>query len=126
MQKFLSALIAFTVFALPLCAQDDLLNMLEAEADSALADEKVLATFKTTKIVNAQSTETVKKGTLDFRITHRFGNMGAKSNGGWHTLWGFDAAENIRFSFDYGITERVQLGFGRSKTKEHLDWLIKV
>lgn len=40
-------------------------------------------------------------------------------------LWGFDNAENIRFSFDYGITDKLQAGVGRSKTKEHLDGSLK-
>jgi len=106
-------------------AQDDLMSMLQSDIKEE-KPEKVIATFKTTKIVNAQSTETVKAKTLDFRITHRFGNMGTASNGGVHTLWGFDQAENIRFSFDYGITDRIQVGIGRSKRQELIDGNFKI
>lgn len=116
---------AFFLFILgyhPLIAQEDLLFLLEKEQQK---EEKVLATFKATKVINAQTIETVKQRNLDFRITHRFGNVGSKSNGGAHTLWGFDNAENIRFSFDYGISDRLQLGVGRSKIKEHLDGSLK-
>lgn len=121
-----SLLLLFTLFqCLNIHAQDDLMSMLQNDTKEE-KPEKVIATFKTTKIVNAQSTETVKAKTLDFRITHRFGNMGTASNGGVHTLWGFDQAENIRFSFDYGITDRIQIGIGRSKRQELIDGNIKL
>lgn len=103
-------------------AQDDLLDMLEEDEGGS---EKVFATFKGIRIVNANTIETTKKKTLEFRITHRFGNMGVASNGGGHTLWGFDQASNIRFSFDYGVTDRLMIGIGRSKTNEHIDGSFK-
>jgi len=116
--------LSISFFSINLFAQEDLLLMLEEENKDKKA-EKVIATFKATKVISAQSNETVKAKTLDFRITHRFGNVGTNANGGGHTLWGFDTAENIRFSFDYGITDKLQVGIGRSKTREHLDGSIK-
>lgn len=104
-----------------LFAQDGLDDFFE-EADSV--KEKVIATFKSTHLINAETNETVKKGTTDFRITHRFGNVAGVSGGG-HTLLGLDAATNIRFSFDYGVTDRFTVGIGRSKTNEHIDGSIK-
>jgi hypothetical protein len=108
-----------------LYAQDDLLALV---ADSTMPDpgkSPVYATFKTTKIINAQSIETVKKRTMDFRITHRFGNIGGESGGGGHTMWGFDQSDDIRFSFDFGITDKLQVGVGRSKWNELLDGSVK-
>jgi hypothetical protein len=87
-------------------------------------NEKVTATFKSTKVINAQTNETLKRRLLNFHITHRFGNIGSQS-GGVHTLWGLDNATNIRFAFDYGITDRLQVGIGRSKTREHIDANVK-
>lgn len=95
------------------------------QADNPPGKDKVQATFKTFKIVNAQTIETTKKGTLDFRIIHRFGNMGVSGNGGGHTLWGFDESRDIRFSFDYGITDNFSVGVGRSKMNELLDGNLK-
>jgi hypothetical protein len=102
-------------------AQDDLLGMLQTEG----SDDAIKNTFKSTMVVNAQTNETVAKRVLDFRITHRFGNMGTAAGGGPHSLWGFDHASNIRFSFDYGITDDLQVGIGRSKMREHIDGNIK-
>ncbi len=109
---------------LPFCllAQDDLLSLV---ADSSVKpkSEKVYAMFKTTKVVNLQSIESVKFGELDFRITHRFGDIGVK--GTEHTAFGFDVASDIRFSFDYGIRDNLAIGIGRSKQKEAIDLSLK-
>lgn len=77
----------------------------------------VTATFKGLKVINAQSNETLKKKSLMFNIAHRFGDMGGYA-GGIHTLYGFDASTDIRFSFDYGITNSFQIGIGRAKGVE--------
>jgi hypothetical protein len=87
--------------------------------------ERTIATFKGSKIINVQTTETVKKGTLDFNITHNFGNIGAESNGGVHTLYGLDNISDVRIGFDFGITNDLTIGVGRSKQKELIDGLIK-
>jgi hypothetical protein len=119
-------LVFFVFFFLvtPLFGQDDLLDMLKVEE---VQDKKefVSAAFKDIKVINAQSSETTPHRVLSFNIAHRFGNVGLASNGGAHTLWGFDHAANIRFSFYYGITERLQAGIGRSKLNEHLDGSLK-
>jgi hypothetical protein len=110
----------FTIFLLQNgFAQDDLMKMLD---DASPAENtKVFATFKDTKIINAQTTETVKKRTLAFCISHRFSNV----NTGIHGFYGFDSADNIRFSFDYGITNKLMIGVGRSKMRELLDGSVK-
>lgn len=106
-------------------AQDDLLNMLEEEVEQESTSEKVTATFKAKKLINANTIETTKKKTLDVNITHRFGNMLIGKADGHHTMWGLDNATNIRISVDYGITDKLSVGVGRSKTQEHIDGNIK-
>jgi hypothetical protein len=115
--KFLPLLLLTCLFSYTVIAQDDLL-------DEAPKDEKIIATFKTTRIVNAHSIETVKKKSLDFRITHHFGDIGG-DNGGGHSLYGLDNAADIRFGFEYGVTDRFTIGFGRSKIGELLDGYLK-
>jgi len=106
-----------TFFFTYLHAQEpDLLSLVD---DTGKENEKVFATFKTTKIVNTQSIETVKKRCLDFRITHRFDNIAV--GGSAHTMWGFDNSQDIRYSFDYGITDNLTVGFARSKQNELLE-----
>ena len=106
-------------------AQDDLLKMLDSVPSGEEKHDKVTATFKTTKIISMQTPQTVGKGELDFRITHRFGSIGEKSGGGVHTLYGWDAIADVRFSFDYGITRKLQVGIARNKKYENLDGSLK-
>lgn len=121
-----SILLSFIVFcSLASFAQDDLLDMLEEEVKQETSPETVTATFKAIKLINANTIETTKKKTLEFSITHRFGNMKIGEPIGYHTYWGMDNATNIRFSFDYGLTDRISIGIGRSKTREHYDANIK-
>lgn len=122
-KKFLIALLMLPV--INVFGQDDLMNMLEEETKSDAQPEKVSATFKAIKIINANTIETTKKKTLDFRITHRFGDMKIGESEGDHSLWGLDNASNIRFSFDYGLTDKISIGIGRSKTNEHIDGNLK-
>jgi len=122
----IAACAALLALIIPARAQDDLEKMLDSmNSATPPPPEEVTATFKANKIINAHSIETVKGGTLDFRVTHRFGNIGGGSGGGAHTLWGFDNSDDIRISFDYGITDHLQVGFARSKRWENLDGSIK-
>ncbi len=120
MKKFLPALLLLFPFLL---GAQDLMNL--ADSIAGPVSTKVFATFKTSRLVNAQSTETVKTGTLDFRITHRFGNIGEASGGGVHTLYGWDAIADVRLAFDFGITNNLTLGIARNKRFENIDGYIK-
>lgn len=90
---------------------------------------KVTATFKTTKLVNLQTVEQVKRGELDFIISHRFDDAGGAA-GGLKTLYGFDNVTDIRIAFDYGINDKITVGFARSKgaylRKQILDFNAKI
>src|SRR5581483_7551442 len=76
------------------------------------------STWKDTRLVDAQTTKTVAPKVMEFRILHRFGNMGGASGGGFHTFYGFDIASDILFGFDFGITKNLQIGVQRSKAQE--------
>jgi hypothetical protein len=64
--------------------------------------------------------ETTLPGVLDFRISHRFGPI----NSGAYELWGIDQA-TIRFAFDYGITDNLSIGLGRSSYQKTYDGFVK-
>ena len=117
-------LIPFLVIGINTFAQDDMLSMLDS-ANAKKTHEKVVTTFKDAKIINAQTTETVKAGTMAFNINHRFGNIGVASNGGAHTLYGLDNVSDIRFGFDFGLTNNLTIGIGRSKQAELVDGFFK-
>lgn len=124
LSKQTNLLLGFLLISAAATAQDDMLSMLDS-AGGKKTHDKVSATFKGTKIINMQSTETVKKGTMDFTIGHRFGSMGKESGGGPHQLYGFDNSADIRIGFDFGITNNLTLGIARNKMGEMIDGLVK-
>ncbi|MGP8215979.1 MAG: DUF5777 family beta-barrel protein [Bacteroidia bacterium] len=83
------------------------------------------STWKDTRLIDAQTTKTPAPGVMIFRIMHRFGDMGQESNGGIHTLYGFDEVTDIYLGFEFGILKNLSAGFGRSKEQELLDVSIK-
>jgi len=108
-------------------AQDSLLSVLKKEMPPE--KERTIATFKSIKIINAQTNETTAKRTLDFRIAHRFGNFlsyDGNGTGGFHNFYGLDDPNfDIRIEFDYGISDRFMAGISRSKKDENLEGHLK-
>ena len=78
------------------------------------------ATFKTNRVVNGHSIETVAKREMDLKISHRFGFL----NTGPYELFGLDQA-NIRIGVDYGLTDDINIGFGRSNFEKTYDGFVK-
>jgi hypothetical protein len=94
---------------------DALLNELDP-----LPPQEVIATFKSGKIINLHTVERVAAGNLEMRISHRFGRI----DGGAYTLWGIDQA-TIRIGLDYGVSDKLAIGFGRNSYKKIYDGFFK-
>ena len=69
--------------------------------------------FLDTRGVNGHTVNTLEKKVLDFRITHRFGEIGTPQS--YRTLFGFDNSTDIRIALEYGITDKIMTGIGRCK-----------
>ncbi len=111
---FIFIVIAYTPLVY---AQDlDLLNDDVAEPVTEFA----FATFKTNRVVNGHSIETVAKKEFDFKISHRFGFL----SGGPYDLFGLDQA-TMRIGGDYGITDNLNVGIGRSTVDKTYDGFVK-
>ena len=96
----------------------DLLNLLEET--ETVEEQPVTATFKSTRLVNGHTIETRTNGILEFVISHRFGRL----NTGIDELFGLDNAA-IRFGLEYGITDRLNVGLGRSSFLKVYDGFVK-
>lgn len=110
------ALLALFPFQLTFAQDDDLLSLL---GDDETTDFST-ATFKTTRIINGHSIENNAHGVLDFKISHRFNYL----NGGAYEMFGLDGA-TIRLGLEYGVTDRLMVGFGRSSFEKTLDGFLK-
>jgi hypothetical protein len=104
--------------AFPVFSQESLLKGLE---DSLPAQVKTIAAFKSTRVINAHSMEMLAPGNMDFRILHRFGPL----NNGVKEFFGLDEA-SMRMGFDFGITDHLMIGIGRSTYRKELDGFAKV
>ncbi len=118
MRKLLYSIV-FLLISFSVMAQDDLLSMLQNEQPKRPVP--VFATFKSTRIITGQSNEHIAARHLNFVILHRFGPL----NSGPYEFFGLDQA-NIRFAFDYGITDRIQLGYARSSYAKTYDLNLKL
>lgn len=112
------ALVTIVLFAsLQIKAQDDLIGLVGEDKPKK---ELVKNAFKSTRVINGHSMEFLLPGTLDFRILHRFGQL----DQGYKNFFGLDQA-SMRLGFDYGISNHLMLGVGRSTYKKELDGYIK-
>lgn len=112
-----TAILLALMFTTPLHAQEDLLGLLgEEDAGPTYTN----ASFKTTRVINGHSLENTAHGVLDFKISHRFGVL----SGGYDNFFGLDDAE-MRLGFDYGLTDRLMIGVGRSGYQKTVDGFTK-
>ena len=110
---FLFSLISFGLFA-----QDDLMNLLNKDTPKEI--NYTTATFKSTRIMNGHSIERMPEGQLDVRISHRFGTL----NSGAYNFFGLDQS-NIHLGLEYGITNWLMVGVGRSEFEKTYDGFAK-
>jgi hypothetical protein len=118
--KFMfSAVCMMCFYCLPLYAQDDAWSALDSLEEGA--DGFASATFKGTRLVNFQTIEVAGKRTLDFRISHRFGELSSGS----YNLYGIDGPANIRLGLEYSYEGRFMAGIGRSSYQKQFDGFLK-
>lgn len=104
---------------IPLSGQD--LDSMLMELESPPERVYALSTFRSTRLVLGQSSETPVYGDLTFIISHRFGNI----QGGLYDFFGMDQAYN-RLGFEYGINDRIGLSVGRNSFEKMYDGAFKV
>ncbi|HPF90770.1 MAG: hypothetical protein H6590_04310 [Flavobacteriales bacterium] len=111
------ALLAAALCCTPVFGQEDLLDLLGEEETGPVYTN---ASFKTTRVINGHSLENTAHGVLDFRISHRFGFL----SGGVNEFFGLDNAD-VRLGLDYGVTDRLMVGIGRSGFQKTVDGFAK-
>ena len=105
------------IVSLSAWGQDDLLSLLGDEEE---VTNYATASFKTNRVINLHSLESTSGGVMDFKISHRFGTL----NRGAYELFGLDNA-TMRLGLDFGITDRLTIGGGRSNFEKTYDTFVK-
>lgn len=87
--------------------------------------ELVTNTFSWSQVINAQSIEVVpRKRSFSFMIQHRFGAFGMDEQA-YKQFFGLDLPANIRFGFQYAVSDRIHLEAGRTKNGKMVDLAVK-
>ncbi len=128
--KILYSLLFAVLISTTLKAQDDLSTLFK---DDKKSNDPISATFKTSRLNMGHSVEVVGKHQLDVRISHVFGTIHNSavntSSNDIHQFYGLESISNVRIAFEYGVTDRLTAGLGRSKgfgaDKELYDGFLK-
>lgn len=85
--------------------------------------EPVYPPFETQTLVDNQTTLNPYQGLLTFEIQHRFSQIKEVAD-----LFGIYGSANTRMGFNYGVTDKIMLGFGttRSFMQQDLEWKYSV
>lgn len=116
-QRILTLLLILLATGFSAAAQNDLMKEMN---DSTHKKEYVTSAFKSSRVINGHSMEMLGAGNLDLRILHRFGPV----NQGIDQLFGLDQA-SMRIGFDYGLSNNLTIGIGRTTYKKELDGFLK-
>lgn len=82
------------------------------DAPAVKKQKPVKNTFQSVWIIDNQTVLVPIKKTFEMDIMHRFGTV----NKGYEDFWGFFAPSNIRLGFSYVPVEKLNVGFGITKT----------
>ncbi|GAB7088100.1 DUF5777 family beta-barrel protein [Marinifilum fragile] len=85
--------------------ENTLLNQIDT-----IGEDRPVKGFKSSRLILGQSTVQLAERELQFRVSHLFGRI----TDGIEELYGLDQMYNVDLSFEYGITNRSQVGLARS------------
>ena len=120
MQHFIRTVLCFFLVSISFSGiSQDLFDLFdESETQTT---EYAYATFKTTRVVNAQSIENPAPGVMLFIVSHHFG----KVSDGAYNMFGLDQA-TMRIGFEYSFNEWLCLAIGRSTLDKTVDGFAKI
>ena len=109
--KLTFVLITF-VCSLKLSAQDDstVVNI-SNEMDQKKEATKV---FYDQRLINANTVEVLRKGVMEFKVTHNFGDI-AGGGGGIKNFFGLDNAADVKIAFQVAVGNKLNVVAGRAK-----------
>jgi hypothetical protein len=93
--------------------------LISGKAVAQEEDSPVYPPFETQTLIDNQTTVNPYKGSKNLEIQHRFSQIKELSD-----IFGIYGSANTRIGFNYGITDKIMLGFGttRSFMQQDLEW----
>jgi len=106
----------YFLLPLQLIAQDTTLNDLMKDMEPPKVEKKApVKIFSSERVINANTTEMVGKGKMDFRISHNFDDIDGHGASIPERFLGLDNARDIRIGFHIGITNNFDVSIARLK-----------
>lgn len=112
MTKFL-----FSIFILLFTAQTAF-GQMERRRTVKDSPEEV---FLTMSLITMGTTSNLQKNNMNSTIMHNFGLV----SGGLEDFWGLDNGAAVRLGLDYGITDKLSVGIGRTSREDNVDLRFK-
>ena len=88
--------------------------MAQNSGDVTTKEKKPVKIFNSERAINANTTHSIGKGKMDFKITHNFDDL-AGSGGGIKRFFGLDNSTDVRIGFHIGLTDKLDLSIARAK-----------
>jgi len=110
---FLYMLISFEMTAQVDSSANNLMNELEAKTTNTSV-KKPVRVFYAQRLINANTTEMLEKGHLEFKVVHNFGDIGG-TFGGIKNAFGLDNSTDIKIAFLFGLTKNLNMIVSRNK-----------
>jgi Membrane bound beta barrel domain (DUF5777) len=77
-------------------------------------DESELKVFYGQRLINANTVEVLRKGVMEFKVIHNFGDI-AGDNGGIDHFFGLDNAADIKIAFQIGLSNKLNIVAARTR-----------
>lgn len=77
--------------------------------------------FLSMSLITMSTSSTLEKKNMNSTIMHNFGLVST----GVEEFWGMDQGAAVRLGFDYGITDRLTVGIGRTSREDNVDLRFK-
>lgn len=92
----------------------------QMERRRTITDEPV-EVFLTMSLITMATSSNLQQNNMNSTIMHNFGLVSS----GLEEFWGLDQGAAVRLGFDYGITDRLSIGIGRTSREDNVDLRFK-
>src|SRR5438874_12824026 len=112
-------LISF-VFSINVFSQNDTTMIRDTaivNVDSDLSNSdghQPVKVFYGQRLINSNTVEVLRKGVMEFRVIHNFGDIAGKA-GGIDNFFGLDGASDVKIGFQVGVGNRLNILAARTR-----------
>lgn len=88
-------------------------------------EKKAIEIFRSVRTINANTTELVGKGKMDFQVTHNFDDIAGR-RGGIRNFFGLDNTTDVRIGFQVGVGKNMDVQVARAKAAGNISRIVEL